>query len=160
MLQSQYLSAVEWKLPQEAWQLGSTDLSKSLLPPYRCLLHPPSTAQLLPCLAKHTLTIHESSSLESFIVKGKRTKHLYILWDFSYFPLVLLGSAPLFSFSALRAPPNLVPPGPRVAPVHRCPHLVAMAPCCTDTVSPQGFYTLYKRLQRSRYHPNLTRIVV
>lgn len=135
--------------------------------PYRCLLHPPPVAHLLPRLAKHTVTIHKSSSLESFIVKkqkGKkrRTKHLYILWDFSYSPLVLLGSAPFFSFlfSALRAPPNLVPPGPKGAPVHRCPHLVVMAPCCTDTVSPQGLYTLFKGLQRSHYYPNLTRIVV
>lgn len=133
--------------------------------PYGCLLHPPSVAHLLPRLANHNVTIHKSSSLESFIVKKQKDKKgeqntctyfetsLTLPWCFLAQPLSFL-------FSALRAPPNLVPPGPKVAPVHRCPHLVVMAPCRTDTVSPQGLYTLFKGLQRSHYYPNLTRIVV
>lgn len=150
--------------PPKMTSFGSTDLRTSLLPPHRCLLHPPSVAQLLPRLAKHTVTIHKSSSLESFIVKKKikkkENKTLVHTLRLLLFSLGASWLSPSFLFSALRAPPNLVPPGPRAAPVHRCPHLVVMAPCRTDTVSPQGLYTLFKWLQRSRYHPNLTRIVV
>lgn len=153
------------KTPPRGPTTWFTDLSESLLPPYTCLLHPPSIAQPLPCLAKHILTIHASSSLGSFIVKKKENKTLVHTLRLLLLSLGASWLSPslfffLFSFFALRAPPNLVPPGPRVAPVHRCPHLVVMAPCCTDTVPPQGFYTLYKRLQRSRYHPNLTIRVV
>lgn len=81
------------KIPQEDWQVDSADLSKNLLSPTGALCMPP----LLPNFSLalwNTPKIHKCPSLESFIVKEKRTKHLYILWDFSYFPLVLLGSAP------------------------------------------------------------------
>lgn len=126
---------------------GSTGLNTSLLPPQRCLLHPPSVAQLLPCLANHTVPIHKSSSLESFIVKkikikkGEQNTCTYFETSLT-FPWCFLAQPLSFLFSALRAPPNLVPPGTKVAPVHRCPHLVVMAPCRTDIVSPQGLYTL------------------
>lgn len=135
----------------------TTWFNTGLLPPTGALCVHPSLPSFALAL-RNTLPIHQSPCLESFIVKEKRTKHLYILWDFSYFPLVLL--QPLsFLFPPWEPHHIWSPQGPRVAPVHRCPHLVVMAPCCTDTVPPQGFYTLYKRLQRSRYHHNLTRIV-
>lgn len=89
----------------------------------------------------------KSSSLESFIVKkikiknGEQNTCTYFETSLT-FPWCFLAQPLSFLFSALRAPPNLVPPGTKVAPVHRCPHLVVMAPCRTDTVSPQGLYTL------------------
>lgn len=108
----------------------------------------PLLPQFIPRLANHTsdLTIHKSSSLESFIEKKnnkkRRTKHLYILWDFSYFPLVLLGSAPFFSFFSPESPTKLG------APRHKgCSSPSLSSFSCHGSMpywywSPQGLYTL------------------
>lgn len=100
----------------------------------------PLLPQFIPRLANHTsdLTIHKSSSLESFIEKkkiikkGEQNTCTYFETSLT-FPWCFLAQPLSFLFSALRAPPNLVPPGTKVAPLHRCPHLVVMAPCRTDT---------------------------
>lgn len=74
--------------------------------------------------------------------KKRRTKHLYILWDFSYFPLVLLGSAPFFSFFSPESPTKLG------APRHKgCSSPSLSSFSCHGSMpywywSPQGLYTL------------------
>lgn len=153
------------KTPPRGLTTWFTDLSKSLRPP----LHMPFAPTLYRPASPLPCKTHPDNPrvFKSWIFHCKRKENKTLVHTLRLLLLSLGASwlSPslfffLFSFFALRAPPNLVPPGPRVAPVHRCPHLVVMAPCCTDTVPPQGFYTLYKRLQRSRYHPNLTIRVV
>lgn len=92
-LQSQYICTVEWKFPKRTDNLVQQTSLRTCCPlqtPSACPLYCPTSTW--PCETHQK--IHKCPSLESFIVKEKRTKHLYILWDFSYFPLVLLGSAP------------------------------------------------------------------
>lgn len=146
------------KVPQEDWQLGSADLTKNLLSPTDALCVPPLLSNFNLALRN---TPKNPQVSKSWIFHCKRKENKTLVHTLRLL-LLSLGASWLspFSFSALRAPPNLVPPGPRVAPLHRCPHLVAMAPCCTDTVPPQVCYTLWKRLQGSRYHHNLTITVV
>lgn len=95
---------MQWsEIPYQDWQIGSMTIQQSLLPPTGAF-H--STAQYFLCTVKKVWKIHPRASKPGIFSfkKNTRTKHLYILCDSSYFPLMLLGSVPLFSFFALRAP--------------------------------------------------------
>lgn len=146
------------KIPHEDWQQAQQTSVRTCCPlqtPSACPLYCPTSTW--PCETRQK----NPQVSKSWIFHCKRKENKTLVHTLRLL-LLSLGASWLspFSFSALRAPPNLVPPGPRVAPLHRCPHLVAMAPCCTDTVPPQVCYTLWKRLQGSRYHHNLTITVV